>query len=184
MRRVISAVVLALFAVCPVCLAQAERITDFTSRITVEADGWLAVTETITADARGVDVKHGIYRDFPTHLQGPVSHHPPRPLRDYRGPLRRPPLTVPHRPPEQRPAPLHRQRDSAHPARPSHLPDILPHKQADRLFRRPRRTLLECHRQRLDLSHRESRRLRNAPSRRHERRHETKGFHRPQRFKR
>ncbi|PTW62213.1 putative membrane protein DUF2207 [Breoghania corrubedonensis] len=42
-----------------------ERITDYTSTIRVKPDGTLLVTETITANAEGDQIRRGIYRDFP-----------------------------------------------------------------------------------------------------------------------
>jgi len=50
---------------------ESERIVDFQSRIVVAEDGPLTVTETITVDATGDQIKHGIYRDFPTRYRGP-----------------------------------------------------------------------------------------------------------------
>jgi len=43
-----------------------ERITSYHSDITVNKDATMTVTETITVNAQNVDIKHGIYRDFPT----------------------------------------------------------------------------------------------------------------------
>jgi len=43
-----------------------ERILEFDSRIAVDADGGMMVTETITVSAAGLDIKRGIYREFPT----------------------------------------------------------------------------------------------------------------------
>jgi uncharacterized membrane protein YgcG len=43
-----------------------ERITAFHSDIRIEADGALAVTETIEVEAAGQSIKRGILRDFPT----------------------------------------------------------------------------------------------------------------------
>ena len=43
-----------------------ERILSWHSDITVRADAALDVTETITVNAAGVDIRRGIYRDFPT----------------------------------------------------------------------------------------------------------------------
>jgi hypothetical protein len=44
-----------------------ERILSFDSKVIVNADGSLGVTETIRVVARGSVIRHGIYRDFPTH---------------------------------------------------------------------------------------------------------------------
>ncbi|MFM7735963.1 MAG: DUF2207 domain-containing protein, partial [Alphaproteobacteria bacterium] len=50
-----------------------ERIEDFASRIVVGFDGTLDVTETITIDTAGREVKRGIFRDFPTEYDGPLG---------------------------------------------------------------------------------------------------------------
>ena len=46
--------------------AAGERILSFRSDVAVGADGTLTVTETIRVNAEGDDIRHGIYRDFPT----------------------------------------------------------------------------------------------------------------------
>ena len=43
-----------------------ERILDYHSDISVNADGSLTVAETIRVRAEGVNIRRGIYRDFPT----------------------------------------------------------------------------------------------------------------------
>ncbi len=43
-----------------------ERIQNFVSDATVNTDGSLDVTETISINAEGDEINHGIYRDFPT----------------------------------------------------------------------------------------------------------------------
>jgi uncharacterized membrane protein YgcG len=48
---------------------QTERIRSFDSRITVHADGSMAVRETISIESAGEDIRHGIYRDFPTRYR-------------------------------------------------------------------------------------------------------------------
>jgi len=50
--------------------AQPERILHFESRIVVQTNGALTVTETIQAQASGDQIKHGIYRDFPQLYKG------------------------------------------------------------------------------------------------------------------
>ncbi len=47
-----------------------ERITNFHSDITVNADASMLVRETIAVIANGDQIKHGIYRDFPTAYRG------------------------------------------------------------------------------------------------------------------
>ena len=46
--------------------AQTERISSYDSRVTVNTDGSLQVVETIVVESAGIDIVHGIYRDFPT----------------------------------------------------------------------------------------------------------------------
>jgi hypothetical protein len=46
-----------------------ERITQFVSEVTVNADASLSVRETIVVNAEGVEIRRGILRDFPTTYQ-------------------------------------------------------------------------------------------------------------------
>jgi uncharacterized membrane protein YgcG len=48
----------------------AESILYFRSETTIRTDGWIDVHETISVMAEGVQIKRGIYRDFPTDYQG------------------------------------------------------------------------------------------------------------------
>lgn len=57
-----------------------ERIMSFVSDISVNLDGSITVTETITAVARGERIKRGIYRDIPTMLAGPAGMRYATPL--------------------------------------------------------------------------------------------------------
>ncbi len=59
---------IALF-VCASSRAQGERILDFHSDISLQPDTSLLVTETIVVIANGKQIRHGIYRDFPTRYQ-------------------------------------------------------------------------------------------------------------------
>jgi len=52
-----------------------ERILDYQSDITVSVDGNLMVTETIRVKAEGVNIRRGIYRDFPTQYTDRFGHH-------------------------------------------------------------------------------------------------------------
>ena len=54
--------------------AQAERILDFHSDITVEDDSSLLVTETITVVTTGAEIRHGLLRDFPTTYKDPYGN--------------------------------------------------------------------------------------------------------------
>ena len=49
--------------------AQTEQILDFHSDLTLQEDSSLLVTETITVFAAGRQIRHGIYREFPTHYR-------------------------------------------------------------------------------------------------------------------
>ena len=46
-----------------------ERILDYQSDILIHSDGNLVVTETIRVRAEGVDIRRGIFRDFPTRYK-------------------------------------------------------------------------------------------------------------------
>ena len=43
-----------------------ERITNYASEISVAQTGALTVTETISVISEGDEIRHGIFRDFPT----------------------------------------------------------------------------------------------------------------------
>jgi len=45
---------------------EVERVLDFSSDVTINKDASLVVVETIKIEAQGEQIKHGIYRDFPT----------------------------------------------------------------------------------------------------------------------
>jgi hypothetical protein len=49
--------------------AQSERILDYHSEITLRKDATLQVVETIRVASRGEQIRHGIYRDFPTRYK-------------------------------------------------------------------------------------------------------------------
>jgi uncharacterized membrane protein YgcG len=57
---------LAWACLAPLARAQAERILDYRSDLTLQSDGTLLVQETIRVYAAGAQIRHGIYRDFPT----------------------------------------------------------------------------------------------------------------------
>ena len=50
---------------------QGERIISYVSDVTVARDSTLHVVETIRVEAEGQNIRHGIYRDFPTRYQRP-----------------------------------------------------------------------------------------------------------------
>jgi len=70
MRRLLSLsmlfVLTLLLCVPGIALADQERITNFDSVITVNADGTMRVANTIEVVATGDQIQHGIYYDFPT----------------------------------------------------------------------------------------------------------------------
>ncbi|MFQ5785592.1 MAG: DUF2207 domain-containing protein [Alphaproteobacteria bacterium] len=69
--RALAALILSITAVGPNPgnAAESERVLAFASQIKVQADGGVAVTETITVVAAGRQIKRGIYRDFPTRYK-------------------------------------------------------------------------------------------------------------------
>jgi uncharacterized membrane protein YgcG len=54
--------------------AQSEQILDFHSDITLQDDSSLQVTETITVTAAGNQIRHGIYREFPTDYRDRLNN--------------------------------------------------------------------------------------------------------------
>lgn len=49
-----------------------ERILDYSSRIIIDQSGSMMVVETIVIEAHNDQIRHGIYRDFPTSYWGPL----------------------------------------------------------------------------------------------------------------
>ena len=66
MKRFICALVLVLFSGAG--FAQ-ERIVDFASDVSIDAQGSLVVVETIVVQVEGQQIKRGIFRDFPTRYE-------------------------------------------------------------------------------------------------------------------
>jgi hypothetical protein len=64
MRRLALALALALFAAIAPAGAQ-ERIQRYDSEVWIDRNGTLTVTETIRVRAEGIEIRRGIYRDFP-----------------------------------------------------------------------------------------------------------------------
>lgn len=67
-------VLLALFCLAVPAIAQTdddhpERIRSFDSRIVLSPNGVMNVRETIEVEAAGIQIRHGIYRDFPTRYR-------------------------------------------------------------------------------------------------------------------
>src|SRR5659263_130311 len=61
-----AVMVLALLAGATAAPAQSERILNFKSLIKVHPDASMSVTEDISVQASGQEIKRGIIRDFPT----------------------------------------------------------------------------------------------------------------------
>ncbi len=74
MKNFLTACFLALLMIAPAA-AQTERISSFDSRITVNSDGSMQVVETIVVESAGIDIVHGIYRDFPTRYTDRAGNH-------------------------------------------------------------------------------------------------------------
>jgi uncharacterized membrane protein YgcG len=74
MKNLLMAVCLAFLMAVPAA-AQRERILSFDSQIAVNSDGSMQVTETIEIESEGVDIVHGIYRDFPTQYKDRAGHN-------------------------------------------------------------------------------------------------------------
>ena len=70
MARVLMVWGVLIFLLSSVAAAQqTERILSFKSRIRIQTDGSMTVTETITVYAAGRQINRGIYRDFPTQYK-------------------------------------------------------------------------------------------------------------------
>jgi len=65
-RLVATFVVLLTLAIAPALAA--EEIRSYDSNIKLEINGTVDVTETITVNSEGDQIRHGIYRDIPTQL--------------------------------------------------------------------------------------------------------------------
>ena len=76
-RRGVCAWALLLFVVVAALTGHAladERILEFHSDIVVAADASMQVTETIRVHAEGNEIRHGIYRDFPTDYKDALGN--------------------------------------------------------------------------------------------------------------
>ena len=70
MKRILLFQLAFLFLIPLVVLGgEGERITSYDALITVKPMGDMTVTETITVVSEGDQIKHGIYRDFPTRYK-------------------------------------------------------------------------------------------------------------------
>lgn len=68
--KAVALFLLGLF-LCALPVEAAEVISDFRSDVSVEIDGTVKVTETISVVAEGHNIKRGIFRDFPTVYESP-----------------------------------------------------------------------------------------------------------------
>ena len=78
MRRLTTILLLFVLFLClahvtPGAQQPYEHILDFQSDVTLQDDNSLLVTETITAYSAGRQIRHGIYRDFPTTYKDPYG---------------------------------------------------------------------------------------------------------------
>jgi hypothetical protein len=69
-RRWLALLLAALALLMPGAASAEERIVSWRSDIDVRANGALDVTETLRVEAEGDNIRHGIFRDFPTRYQG------------------------------------------------------------------------------------------------------------------
>jgi hypothetical protein len=75
MRRLaVLAAFIAFFTLPAYAQDQVEEITDYASDISVARNGVLTVTETIAVVSTGDQIRHGIYRDFPTTYTDRLGH--------------------------------------------------------------------------------------------------------------
>src|SRR6476646_6377508 len=73
MKSILRLCLLVLLTAVPAA-AQTEGIRSFDPRITVNPDGSMQVVETIVVESAGVEIVHGIYRDFPTRYADRVGN--------------------------------------------------------------------------------------------------------------
>jgi uncharacterized membrane protein YgcG len=69
--RFLRAALAALGLMLAASAAAEERITTYVSDVAIQPDSSLEVTETIDIVSEGNQIRHGIYRDFPTLYRGP-----------------------------------------------------------------------------------------------------------------
>ncbi len=69
MKSAFSAVFAFVLLIVTVPLSAAEEIRSYSSNIVVRADGVVEITETITVNAEGRNIRRGIFRDFPTDYE-------------------------------------------------------------------------------------------------------------------
>lgn len=73
-RLVLHVLCLVAVASCTLPAHAEERILDYQSDITLAADGGMRVIETIRVQAENQQIRHGIYRDFPTDYRDRQRH--------------------------------------------------------------------------------------------------------------
>ena len=73
--RLLAGLCLLAAATAPRLFAQTERILEYHSDITLQNDSTLRVTETIRVVSRGIQIRHGIYRDFPTRYKDALGNN-------------------------------------------------------------------------------------------------------------
>ena len=60
--------------VCYTQVSAREVIQNYHSDIVIESNSSINVTETITVNAEGNEIKRGIFRDFPTRYKDPFGN--------------------------------------------------------------------------------------------------------------
>jgi uncharacterized membrane protein YgcG len=74
-KRLTGGLCLALLWLWPALSPCDERILDYRSDISLQADGQLLITERIRVRAEGQNIRRGIYRDFPTRYRDRLGNH-------------------------------------------------------------------------------------------------------------
>ncbi|MGK2925813.1 MAG: DUF2207 domain-containing protein, partial [Lysobacterales bacterium] len=74
-RALLLAAAVLTWALTPLGGAADERILEYRSDIQVQPDGQLMVTETLRVRAEGLNIRRGIYRDFPTRYRDRWGNH-------------------------------------------------------------------------------------------------------------
>lgn len=72
--RLLLAVLLTAIIAAPAGAAARERILSFDSEVWIHRDGSLSVRETIEVESAGIEIRRGIYRDFPTIYNSRGTH--------------------------------------------------------------------------------------------------------------
>ena len=74
-RRFIHTLLFLHITIYAFCLQADERILSFNSDVTIHEDSSLTVTEVITVRSEANQIRHGIYREFPTNYQDRLGNN-------------------------------------------------------------------------------------------------------------